>query len=748
MAEISTGAILGGYRIQGVAGEGGMGRVYRAIQIALNRQVALKVIMPELAHEADFRTRFTREAELAASIDHPNIVPVYEAGEADGRLFIAMRWVDGTDLRSVILREGPLDARRVVGIVDQVAAALDAAHRGGLVHRDVKPANVMLTSTHGQEHVYLTDFGLTKRAESMAALTRTGAFVGTPDYMPPEQIQGRRADARTDVYALGCLLFQALSGRPPYDRDTEIAKMYAHLHDPPPSVIEAAPQAPAGFDAVISRALAKRPEERYPSAGDLARAARAALTGAPASWPERSLATGLAAPAAFEPTSPGLAPTAAPGAPGPTAAPPTPPPTPPPPETPPPETPPPETPAPTPPPETTPRETPPPATTPPETTPPEPGPTAMPSPPPPGPSSAPAAPAAPPPERRRRRPLLIALVGLLALGAVAAVLAVAGVFSGDEQPQPAPSAGGGEEPANETPADDTPPEQTPPEVVTTIPAGDGPDGIAVDGNSVWVSNSRGNTLTRLDADLNSPVGDRIEVGTNPDEVEAADGFVWVSNTGDGTVTRLDTQSGETTAVDVGAGPEGLSLGQQLVWVANGDSDSVSRIDRAGATLLEPAITVQNKPIGVFVGKETVWVTNSFSGTVSRIDSSTAELLGTTDVVAKNIRSVIEAFGFVWVTSAIDRGTVTRLDPKTGAIVGDPIPLGDRPKEMAVARGFLWVVNERSNNVMRINPETAKVVGKPIRVGKTPVGIAAGAGSLWVANNRSDNVTRIDPGSGR
>jgi DNA-binding beta-propeller fold protein YncE/predicted Ser/Thr protein kinase len=721
MAEISIGLVLGGYRVEGVAGEGGMGRVYRAVQIGLNRQVALKVIMPELAYEADFRARFTREAELAASIDHPNIVPVYEAGEADGRLFIAMRWVDGTDLRTVILREGRLDPARAVEIVEQVAAALDAAHRGGLVHRDVKPANVMLTSTHGGEHVYLTDFGLTKRAESVAALTRTGAFVGTPDYMPPEQIQGQRPDARTDVYALGCLLFQALTGRPPYDRDTDIAKMYAHLHDPPPSVLEAAPRTPAAFDALVARALAKQPDERYPSAGDLSRAARAALTGGLPSEPERSLATGLAAPVAFEPTAPGLEPTApgleptaAAGAPGPTAAPATPPPT-----------------------------TPTPPATPPPTTPtPEPGPTAMPSGDAAGAAAAPPAPSAPPPERRPRRALGIALGGLLALGAVAAVLAAAGVFSGGEQEQPPAGA------TRDDSAEQTPPQRTPPKVVSTIPAGEGPDGIAVDGNTVWVSNARGNTLTRLDANLNSPVGDRIPVGANPDEVEAAEGVVWVSNTDDGTVTRVDVEPGEQTAVTVGAGPEGLSLGEQLVWVANGDSDSVSRLDRAAATVLEPQIPVQNKPIGVFVGKDTVWVTNSFSGTVSRIDSSTAEVLGTTDFIAKNIRSVIEAFGFVWVTSAVDGGTVTRLDPDTGEIVGRPIALGDRPKEMAVARGFLWVVNERSNNVMRINPESAKVVGKPIRVGKKPVGIAAGARSLWVTNNRSDNVTRINPGSPR
>jgi serine/threonine protein kinase/DNA-binding beta-propeller fold protein YncE len=742
MAEISIGSVLGGYRIEGVAGEGGMGRVYRSTQIALNRQVALKVIMPELAHEADFRARFTREAELAASIDHPNVIPVYEAGEAEGRLFIAMRWVDGTDLRSVIVRDGPLGAGRVVAIVEQVAAALDGAHRGGLVHRDVKPANVMLTSVHGQEHVYLTDFGLTKRAESAPALTRTGAFVGTPDYMPPEQIQGQRPDARTDVYALGCLLFQALTGRPPYDRDTEIAKMYAHLHDPPPSVVAAAPAAPAGLDGVVSRALAKQPDDRYPSAGDLARAARAALTGALPSQPERSLATGLAAPAALGPTAPGIDETALAGGPGPTAAP-TPPSATPPPATPPPATPPPATPPPaTPPPATPPPATPAPATPPPATPPPEPGPTAMPGAPAPGPTAAtpPPPPTAPPPERRPRRALPFALAGLVALGAVVAALAAAGVFSGGDEEPPADDAADGTE--------QTPPPRTPPKVAATIRAGNGPDGIAVDGNTVWVSNSRGGTLTRLDTQLNSAVGNRIPVGANPDEVEAADGVVWVSNTDDGTVTRVDAGSGETTDVAVGLGPEGLSLGEQLLWVANGDSDSVSRVDRAAATLLDPPIAVQNKPIGIFVGENTVWVTNSFSGTVTRIDSSTAEIIGTTDFIARNIRSVIEAFGFVWVTSAIDGGTVTRLDPETGEIVGRPIRLGDRPKEMAVAAGFLWVVNERSNNVMRINPKTFKVVGRPIRVGNTPVGIAAGAGSLWVTNNRSNNVTRIDPGSRR
>jgi serine/threonine protein kinase len=391
MAEVTIGSVLAGYRIEGLAGVGGMGRVYRATQIALNRLVALKVIAPELANEPDFRARFERESHLSASIDHPNVIPVYEAGEADGRLFIAMRWVEGTDLRSVIVAEGRLEPDRAVAIAEQVAAALDAAHRSGLVHRDVKPANVMLTATHGQEHVYLTDFGLTKKASSNTALTRTGFFVGTPDYMPPEQIMGGRADARSDVYALGCLLFHALTGRPPYDRGHEVAKMYAQVHDPPPSVVEAVPGAPAGLDAVITRALAKVPDQRYPSAGDLGRAARAALTGAAPSQPERNLATGLAAPQAPEPddTAPGaagIAPELEPTAPP--AAAPTPPPDP----------------APTAPPEPAPTGPPDPAATPAAdsapSAPPEPGPTAPPTPPPTAPSRA----AAEPPCRPARLP--------------------------------------------------------------------------------------------------------------------------------------------------------------------------------------------------------------------------------------------------------------------------------------------------------------------------------------------------------
>ncbi|MGH2846975.1 MAG: serine/threonine-protein kinase, partial [Thermoleophilaceae bacterium] len=303
MAELSTGAVVAGYRIEDVAGRGGMGVVYRATQLALDRPAALKVIAPDLADDVMFRERFKRESHTAASIDHPNVLPVYEAGETDGQLYIAMRYVEGTDLRELIRREGQLPPARTVRVLEQVAAALDAAHRRGLVHRDVKPANVLIAQ-NGDEHVYLTDFGLTKHAASVGGVTKTGQFVGTPDYTAPEQIRGERADARTDVYALGCVLFQALTGRVPFERDSEVAKIYAHMTDPPPSLASAGPDAAAPLDGVVGRALAKDPGDRYPSAGDLGRAARVALEGAGPAVPERTVATGMAAPTGAPPETP------------------------------------------------------------------------------------------------------------------------------------------------------------------------------------------------------------------------------------------------------------------------------------------------------------------------------------------------------------------------------------------------------------------------------------------------------------
>jgi Protein kinase domain len=275
-----TGAELAGYRIEAVAGRGGMGVVYRAWHLGLERPVALKVISPDLASRDEFRRRFRRESRLAAALDHPNVLPLYEAGNHDGVLYIAMRWVDGTDLGHLLHDEAPtgLEVDRGVRLVEQVAGALDAAHARGLVHRDVKPANVLLASEGDGEHAYLADFGLAKR-ESTGGLTETGRWLGTADYAAPEQIEGGKVGPDADVYALGAVLYAVLTGQPPFPRESAVAVAYAQIHDAPPRPSALRAGLPRGLDSVVTKAMAKRPDERFASAGELATAARAALSG-------------------------------------------------------------------------------------------------------------------------------------------------------------------------------------------------------------------------------------------------------------------------------------------------------------------------------------------------------------------------------------------------------------------------------------------------------------------------------------
>jgi serine/threonine protein kinase len=297
-AAIKIGSIFAGYRIDGVLGRGGMGVVYLAEQPELGRKVAIKVIAPALASDPDYLHRFRRGSRLAAAIEHPNAIPIYEAGVADEEmLYLVMRYVEGEDLSSLLRREGRLDVKRAAAIVDQIAGALDEAHARGLVHRDVKPANVIVESSRGTEHAYLTDFGLTREMDASSGVTATGRWVGTIDYASPEQIKGRPVDARCDVYALGCVLFTSLTGRLPFERTEDVAKLYAHVSEPPPTANSVVPEVPEDLDGVITRAMSKDPDFRFPSAGDFGRAAMAVATGAPVSEGEHTVATGEAAPA-------------------------------------------------------------------------------------------------------------------------------------------------------------------------------------------------------------------------------------------------------------------------------------------------------------------------------------------------------------------------------------------------------------------------------------------------------------------
>ncbi len=262
VTRLERGSLFAGYRIEGQLDRGGMGVVYKAADPDLDRTVALKIIAPEHTQNPDAVARFKVEARLAASLEHPNIVPIHRGGEFEGVLYLAMRFVPGTNLRKVV-DQGQLDLPRVGRIITAVGAALDAAHERGLVHRDVKPGNILLSGEGEHEHVYLTDFGLTKRLGSAGSLTRPGAWVGTPDYVAPEQIQAGKVDGRADIYSLGCVLYEMLTGDVAFPKDNDMAKLWAHVTDPPPAPGLERPDLVQDFDEVVARATAKDPDERF-----------------------------------------------------------------------------------------------------------------------------------------------------------------------------------------------------------------------------------------------------------------------------------------------------------------------------------------------------------------------------------------------------------------------------------------------------------------------------------------------------
>ncbi|GGK88810.1 hypothetical protein Sme01_02040 [Sphaerisporangium melleum] len=307
-----VGAQVGDYLVEAVVGQGGMATVYRARDQRLGRAVALKVLAPQLAADQRFRDRFVRESRLVAAVDHPNIIPIYEAGENGELLFIAMRYVEGADLRKLIQGSGPLPVARAYRLFTQIASALDAAHQQGLVHRDVKPANILIAdgSDRDPEHVYLTDFGLTKSTFSEAGLTSHGHFMGTPRYVAPEQIRGLTVDGRSDLYAFACVVYETLAGLPPFQRDTELALLYAHVsHDPPP-LTPYRPDLPHPVNQVMTRALAKSPGERYATCREFVTALRDAISdddqtrGAARTGPAGQASTGTVPTPAGHPSHP------------------------------------------------------------------------------------------------------------------------------------------------------------------------------------------------------------------------------------------------------------------------------------------------------------------------------------------------------------------------------------------------------------------------------------------------------------
>jgi tRNA A-37 threonylcarbamoyl transferase component Bud32 len=286
-----SGRVVGGFRIVELLARGAMGAVYLA-EDREGQRVALKLLSPELAHDERFRQRLLRESRLAATLDHPNVVRTIASGEDSGVLYLVMEYVNGTDLRKLLRREGRLDPRRATELVRQAGEALDTAHRAGLVHRDVKPGNILVEHTPEGERAYVCDFGLARHVSSVGSLTGDRGFVGTVDYVAPEQIRGGSVDGRADIYALGCVLFECIAGERPHERDSELAVVFAHLNEPPPRLTDVRPELPTALDHVIGTAMAKSPRDRYRTAGELYRAADAAIKGAPAP-PRARRRTGL-----------------------------------------------------------------------------------------------------------------------------------------------------------------------------------------------------------------------------------------------------------------------------------------------------------------------------------------------------------------------------------------------------------------------------------------------------------------------
>jgi streptogramin lyase len=626
--ESLAGETFGGYVIEREIAHGGMGVVYRARDAALGRDVALKVIAPQLGADRVFRERFRRESRLAAQVEHPAVVPVYRAGQDQGRLFIAMRLIEGTDLATVLRERRVLTPSEAIELIAQVAGALDAAHTRGLVHRDVKPANVLLSED--AQRAFLTDFGLTIELDQDAGLTRTGTWVGTLAYAAPEQLRGGEVDARTDVYALGGVLHHCVTGQVPYPVTHQLDAVSAHLFDPPPRPSAVDPELPRALDRVVARAMSKDPEARYPSAGDLANAAAAAVRGDPAPRQEQSVATGAAAPRATAPPAPrsrrarriwiaGVA-AAALAAAGVTIV----------------------------------------ALS--------------------GGDGRGAEEAQPPAGRpialeiepdyvtvhdgrvwtlarevgrlvrvdpRTRQTTEFAPAVDLGGGSYGGLTSGAGMIwvahdsqdGGVDGVDPQTGAGTRHVPL--------------PNVKT----------VAFGRNSVWaLSAARGKgVVVRLDPRDGHQVGRRFEAGEDPVALEFGDGSLWVANRRPGALTRIDPSSGRATVIEVGPRPSAIAVGAAGVWVLNDGDDTLTRVDPSANQPVGAPLSLGKQLEDVALAGRYLWVAAA-DETVSQLDPETGKTSGSLGSLGRPSLALAPDGEGVWVASAGDH-TVRRLAPQ-------------------------------------------------------------------------------------
>jgi YVTN family beta-propeller protein len=630
MSTLEPDSLLGrdiaGYRIEEVIGRGGMGVVYRAEHLRLGRKVALKVVAPQIAREEKFRDRFLRESRTAGSLDHPNVVPMYDAGEADGVLYIAMRFVDGVDLASLIARDGPLEPARTARIVAQVASALDAAHEAGLVHRDVKPSNVLLPARGAGrgEHAYLGDFGLTKRVLSESGVTGSSAFIGTIAYVAPEQIEGQAVDARSDQYSLACLAFECLTGRKPFERETDIATLYAHIRDPFPSVGDDVPAnlAPA-VDATLAHAAAKKPVDRYPSCGDMAedllRATDATPPGTgqvpvvatrkPRRSGRRRLLIGAVAALAVAVAGTGaflllqnLGPPAA----------------------------------------------------------------------------------------LLTSNGLVTIDATTGEAAVATTLDdEPTALAADDTAAWIVHFSAGRVTRVDAATNDLSSIDVgvgPQGIAAANLAADGED----PDRFVWVTNTTDETLSEIDADQPDRTATTQVLLFRPGAVAYGEGFLWIIDAQVDALVQRDAASLEPIGdpIEVGAGPVAVAAGGGAAWVANDLGRSISRIPSALGTADAPiGLNFTPGALALDVEADALWIVDSDGDAVVRLDTGTRREVERIDVGQTPVAVAIGA-GSVWVANEFD-GSVSRIDPSTNGVI-DTIVIGGAPRGIAVVGNRVWV----------------------------------------------------------
>jgi serine/threonine protein kinase len=683
MSDLSVGSTFAGCRLEAVAGRGGMGVVFRATQVALDRLVALKAIAPGLTEDAEFRERFQRESQIAASIDHPNVIPVYEAGELDGTLYLIMRWVDGTDLTALLTSSGRLAPARAVRLLTPVASALGAAHRRGLVHRDVKPGNVLISrggESGDDEHVYLTDFGIARRSDGQGGMTRTGVLVGTLDYTAPERIEGGRGDASSDIYAFGCMLFEMVTGHVPFDREGDVPKMWAHLNEPVPSARSEFPEVPPGLDAIIAKAMAKKPADRFESAAQLASALGQALDemqAGPTIFGQRLVSSdrldaGTPAAPETEPAAEATAPSA-------------------------------EAPA-----------------TPTAQT--EPAAPATRSRVPTLPDDRPPPPA--PPRRGRPRAILIA-APIAALAAVAAivVLATSGGSTATHTtvpPGPAPAA-----PSNGPEAFQATGALTP---GTAIDLGSAPGGLAFAGGNVWASLPARSEIARID-----PATMRTQtfpLGVAPGPIASGAGKLWVADRSAPRATLVDPGTGgQRGSAALPSLPDGIAVDQDdgSAWVTS--LSGVVHVSPSGT--VGPPVAISPAPNGIAVGEGAwAWLATGAGKGLVRVGANGA---------VSQFDSGPQAVGValdqgVWTAHAT--GEVTRSDPRTANLdVGARVSVGSPLDGIAaVERGdSVYVYSTGARKLYRIAYPSGPVVGSVTFRGR-PTAVAVLSNAVWVATD--------------